>query len=84
MIGTDTSVWFHDHVEDAPCNYNCYEYVDVASRKPWRYFLRINGMLREVHPLTYPSRENRGTVLVKIVNTGEVMRTGNGSLIIDR
>ena len=46
-----------------------------------RYFLRIGGMLREVHPLTKPSRDNRGTVLVKVLATDAVERVGNGSLI---
>ena len=83
-IEPGNSVWFHDHAEDMPCTPNCYAHVDtpVASHKPMRYFLRINGMLREVYPITKASRDNRGTVLVEVSRTGEVLRVGNGSLIL--
>lgn len=86
LIDPGNSVWFHEHVEDAPCNPNCYAHVDspASAYKPLRYFLHINGMLREVYPITKPSRDNRETVLVEVSRTGEVLRVGNGSLILHR
>ena len=85
MIHPDNSVWFHDHIPNVSCNGNCYEQTTTAPiHVPWKYFIRAKGDLREVHPLTYPNKENRGTVIVEVLRTGEVKRVGNGELIIHR
>lgn len=84
MINAGNAVVFHDHAPDEACNSNCYEHKDSTVGKPWRYFLRIDGTLREVYPLTKPSKENRGTVKVEVSRSGEVLTVGSGSLTIHR
>lgn len=44
------------------------------------YFVRANGMLREVHPLTKPNRENP-LVTVKVVASGALVTVHNTEII---
>lgn len=44
------------------------------------YLYRVNGTLRQVHPLTVPSRENNGIRLCKILDTGQIIRARDDEL----
>lgn len=81
MIGKDTEVVFHDHGLNEPCTPACAPHVNSPVYPPVHYFIRdAGGFLKEVHKLTVPSQDNRGTVLIKILDSGEVKRVYNGSL----
>ncbi len=69
MLGCETYM-IYENTTTAPINW-----------VPPRYFVRRHGDLREVRPITKPSKENRGTLVVEVVRTGEVVRIGNGELI---
>lgn len=81
MIGKNTAVVFHDHRLNEACTASCTPHVNSPVYPPVHYFIRdADGFLREVHKLSCASKDNRGTVLIKILDTGEVKRVYNGSL----
>lgn len=47
-----------------------------------RYFIRLFGVLTEVHPLTKPHRE-RSVVIVRTVRDGRILTVEHRELIID-
>ena len=84
MIRPGTQVVFHDHAENYPCNERCYVHTDTAPitlSKPLRYFVRSYGHTVEVWPLTKPSRDNGGTVLVEVRNTGRLLRVREDEIL---
>lgn len=85
-IHPDNHVWFHDHDQFTSCNENCYEQVDTSPipviHPTLKYFIREYGNLRQVYPITKPSRDNRGRVLVHVPQLGEVVRVHNDDILI--
>ncbi|AWN03616.1 hypothetical protein PBI_HYPERION_101 [Microbacterium phage Hyperion] len=45
------------------------------------YFIRVNGAIVEVHPLTKPHRE-RSTVTVRIVRSGMLLTVEHRDIIL--
>lgn len=88
MLSGNDAMVLHDHGENDPCNSSCETFAAITApipvvHKPWTYFIRLNGMLRQVFPLTYASRENGGTVLIKVSRSEETMVVHQRDLIID-
>ncbi len=85
FIDSGNSVWFHDHAEGQPCNPNCYAHVDSPKMKgPALWFIRIDGTLRQVYPITKPSKNSEpGMVIVEVSRTREIRQVHNTELILD-
>lgn len=82
IIQPGNAVWFHDHSPDAPCNSNCYEQPTLTpERRPMHHFIRVDGELQMVFPITKPSTRQpyilvsvRG-IKVRRVDVNDILRS---------
>jgi hypothetical protein len=81
LIHPGNEVWFHDHAGDAPCSPNCYRQVDTApTPTAVTYFIRVEGVLRQVEPLTRAHRE-QAHVTVRVIRDGSIFTVHNTEIL---
>ncbi|MFJ4173384.1 hypothetical protein [Microbacterium sp. NPDC089696] len=81
LIHPENEVWFHDHPADVACSPNCYRQTDTAPvPTAVTYFIRVDGALRQVEPLTKPHRE-QAHVTVRVLRDGKILTVHNTEIL---
>lgn len=81
LIHPENEVWFHDHPADGRCTPNCYRQSTTApTTTAVTYFIRVDGALRQVEPLTKPHRE-QPRVTVRILRDGSIVTVHNTEIL---
>ena len=81
LIKPGNEVWFHDHPADDRCTPNCYKQADTApTPTAVAYFIRVDGALRQVEPLTKANRE-QANVSVRVLRDGSVTTVHNTEIL---
>lgn len=81
LIQAGNEVWFHDHAADAACTPNCYRQSDTApATTAVTYFIRVDGALRQVEPLTRAHR-SQAHVTVRVLRDGAILTVHNTEIL---
>lgn len=81
LIHPGNEVWFHDHAADALCTPNCYRHADTGPiQTAVTYFIRVDGDLRQVEPLTKAHRE-QAHVTVRVLRDGSIVTVHNTEIL---